>query len=198
MEIQSYLCDKILRMDKIKLILILSALLSLSVNAQQSQTYRHPVEDNLVPKTVRANFKTQYPRSLINMWYTSHITYWYEDYATGWYGGWYASRPVVVYKFEFPSYYEVDFYRNNENCRAIYNRYGVWFETRTKLIALPDSIADALRSAGYGDWTWSQHIERIEAPGMPGYVYRLRVNTGRESQIIRLNEEGEIIQIRYD
>ena len=133
------------------------------------------------------------------MWTTSHITYWYEDAAPGWYGGWYVSRPVLVYKFEFPSYYEVDFYRNNESSRAIYNRYGTWFETRTKLIDLPDTIVDALEHAGYADWTWSQHKERIEAPGMIGCVYRLKVTRGRtDSQVIRLNQDGEIVQIKYD
>ena len=185
-------------MKKIKVLLIFSVLLSLTVKAQQGTTYRQPIEDNLVPKTVRTNFKSQYPQSLITMWYTSHITYWYEDYATGWYGGWYQDRPIVVYRFEFPSYYEVDFYRNNESSRAIYNRYGVWFETRVKITALPDSIAVALRNAGYGDWTWSQHKERIEAPGMDGYIYRLQITQGHDTQIIRLNKEGEIIQIRYD
>lgn len=94
---------------------------------------------------------------------------------------------MVVYTFEFPSYFEVDFIRNNESSRAIYNRYGNWFETRTKVKELPESIANALKEDGYGDWTWSELKEKIEAPGMIGSVYRLRVSG-----------EGETIQIRYD
>ena len=167
-------------------------------HAQKVTKYRQPIEDNLVPAVVRTNFKTQYPRAIISIWYSSHITYWYEDYITTWYGDWHIARPTTVHTFEFPTYYEVDFYRNEQNTRAIYNRYGQWFETRTKITALPDDISNKLKNSEYGDWSWSQHKERIEAPGMPGSVYRFEVGKGREYRIIRISDQGEIIQVKYD
>ena len=128
-------------MNRTSIILIWLGLTGCLANAQQVKSYRQPIEDNLVPKVVRTNFRSQYPQSAIVIWYVSHITYWHEDYAPGWYGEWYQPRTAVVYTFEFPTYYEVYFYRNKENSRAIYNRHGHWFETRTKLSALPDNIA---------------------------------------------------------
>ena len=186
-------------MDKKKILIILLILISCTVCAQQAKKYRQLIEDQFVPKIVRANFKSQYPQSAIVIWYVSHITYWYENYAPGWYGEWYGpERTTVVYTFQNPSYFEVDFYRNKENSRAIYNRYGHWFETRTKVSTLPDTIGNVLRQSGYEEWTWSKHKERIEAPDMIGHVYRLQVTNGRDSRIIRINEDGEIVQVRYD
>ncbi len=185
-------------MNKIQWLLVSASLMASSVSAQQVRTYRQPIEDHLVPAVVRTNFKTQYPRAPISIWYISHITYWYEDYALAWYGDWNIPQTTVVYTFEYPAYYIVEFYRNDENSRAIYNRYGHWFETRTKVPVLPEPVAEALKKAGYGAWGWSKHKERIESPGMEGSVYRLQVSNGNENRILRISGQGEIVQVRYD
>jgi hypothetical protein len=143
--------------------------------AQNVKMYRQPVEDQYVPKIVRNNFRTQYPQSAISIWYISHIIYWYEDYAPVWYADWYDSgRRVTIYTFEYPAYYEVDFYRNQLNSPVIFNHYGHWFETRTRISELPDPDAKTLREEGFPEHALSNHRERIEAPDMTGSVYRLQ------------------------
>lgn len=166
--------------------------------AQQQLSYRVLLDDNQVPKVVRDNFRLQYPRAFMSLWYTSHITYWYEDYAPNWYGAWYPGRQIIVHRFERPTHYEVQFHRNDETNRAIYSRHGQWFETRTKINNLPDTVASSLRKSEFGTWIWSDHQERIEAIGAPRIVYRLQVSNQRVSYILRINESGDIIQVKYN
>ncbi len=166
--------------------------------AQGEVSYRKILDDQEVPKEVRAGFKSKYPKTFMSMWYTSHITYWYEDYAPSWYGSWYPTRQIVVHKFEKPAYYEVDFHTENESSRAIFNRFGQWFETRTKILSLPEEVAAGLKNSEYGDWIWSDHKEKIEAIGLPGINYRLQVSKANQRYIVRLDETGNIVQIKYE
>lgn len=156
------------------------------------------MEANNVPKKVREAFKTRYPDAFVKMWYITNITYWYQDYGPSHYNGWYQPRTVVVYNFSEPANYEVEFVDDYEQSRAIFNRYGAWFETRTKVVHLPDPIKSAVEKSEYGTWSWSEYKERIEAPGMPGSVYRMHVASRHDDRIIRINEEGRIIQIKTD
>jgi hypothetical protein len=169
-----------------------------AVLAQRETSYRIVLDDQQVPKEVRAEFKARYPKTFMGIWYSSHITYWYEDYAPTWYGSWYPVRQTVIHKFEKTAYYEVDFQIDNESSRAIFNRYGQWFETRTRIKELPEPVIIGLKDSDFGDWIWSDHKERIEAMGIPGFIYRLQVTNKRLSYIIRLNEFGEIVQVKYD
>jgi len=166
--------------------------------AQQAVSYRILLDDQQVPKLVRDSFKERYPKTFMSLWYTSHITYWYEDYAQTWYGVWYPERQTIVHKFEKPAYYEVEFDSGTEKSRAIFNRYGQWFETRTKLSNLPETVASSLRESEFSDWIWSEHKERIEALGAPEPFYRLQVSNRNVSYILRLSESGEIIQVKYE
>lgn len=156
------------------------------------------IDNNNVPKKVRENFKQRYPNAFVKMWYVTSITYWYQDYGPAYYNGWYQPRTVVVYNFNEPANYEVEFTNDYENSRAIYNRYGAWFETRTAVYHLPDLIKEAVEASEFGNWKWSDYKERIEAPGMPSSVYRMQVSSRQMSQIIRINEEGKIVQIKTE
>ena len=166
--------------------------------AQGEISYRILIDDQQVPKEVRMNFRKHYPESIMSLWYTSHITYWYEDYAPGWYGEWYPTRRINVHKFERPAYYEVDFQIDGEPSRAIFSRYGLWIETRTKIKNLPEAVILSLEKSEYGDWLWSDHKERINIPGMPEPIYRLQVSNRKFSYVVRLNGSGEIIQVKYE
>ena len=182
-----------------KIILSLVFLTSaLYFTGQNAKTYRQLVENTSVPKNVKVEFKTRYPQAIVKMWYITSITYWYEDYGPTMYNSWYKPRTVVVYKFDQPSYYEVEFLNRDENSRAIFNRYGNWFETRTKVNSLPENIVSALKDSEFGSWKWSDYKERIEAPGMLYSVYRMQVSKNHLSQIIRINEEGKIVQIKME
>ncbi len=180
------------------LVVAFSLLLTISVFGQGSKSYRLPVEINDVPKNIRSEFKMRYPTAFVKMWYVTSVTYWYEDYGPEYYNGWYRPRTVVVYKFDQPANYEVAFYLQDENSRALYNRYGVWFETRTSFVKLPENVRQALLASEFGTWTWSEYKERIEAPGMPGSVYRLQVSKNNQSHIIRLSDQGKIVQIKTE
>jgi len=184
-------------MKKSILFLIL-VLFALSFQAQNQKTYRQMVEINNLPKNVRSEFKIRYPNAFVKMWYSTSITYWYEDYGPSYYNGWYQPRTVVIYKFDQPAYFEVEFMRDDENSRAIFNRYGTWFETRTKVNKLPDNIIEALNNSDFSGWKISDYKERIEAPGMVNSVYRMNVSKGHLSQIIRLSENGKIVQIKME
>ena len=177
------------------MLLLLSAA---GMQAQETRSYRIVLDDNQVPREVKAGFQARYPGVAFFIWYTSHITYWYEDYAPTWYGAWYPTRQVVVHRFEKPAYFEVDFKYENLSSRAIFNRYGQWLETRTKIPTLPEQVEEGLRNSEFGDWIRSEHKERIEILGNEGYIYRLQVSNRKQSYIIRLNEFGEIIQVKYE
>ena len=182
-------------------ILFISTLLLISINgllAQREVSYRIVLDDYQVPKEVRAGFNSKYPNTFFNIWYSSHITYWYVDYTQTWYGAWYPTRQIVIHRFEKPAYYEVDFKLGNEPSRAIFNRYGQWFETRTKISSLPEEITLGLKKSEFGDWIWSEHKERVEVMGLPGYIYRLQVSNHKNAYIVRLDESGEIIQVKYN
>ena len=92
----------------------------------------------------------------------------------------------------------MDFKLDNESSRAIFSRYGQWFETRTKIKSFPEEVIQGLKNSEFGDWIWSEHKERIEALGSPGYVYRLQVSKKGNAYLVRLNESGEIIQVKYE
>lgn len=184
-------------MKKSILFLVL-ILFAFRFQGQNTKTYRQMVEINNLPKNVRSEFQLRYPNSFVKMWYSTSITYWYEDYGPSYYNGWYQPRTVVVYKFDQPAYYEVEFMRNDENSRAIFNRYGTWFETRTRVNKLPDNILGALDNSEFAGWKISDYKERIEAPGMVNSVYRMNVSKGHLSQIIRISEKGKIVQIKME
>lgn len=171
---------------------------AVSFQGQNSKTYRQMIEINNVPKNVKAEFKARYPSSFVKMWYVTSVIYWYEDYGPSYYNGWYKPRNVVVYKFDQPSYYEVEFLNNGEDSRAIFNRYGTWFETRTHVYNLPEKVLNVLKSSEFASWTWSDYKERIEAPGMTGSVYRMHVSNNHLSQVIRINDDGKIVQIKME
>ncbi len=183
-------------MKKIITLLVIVAICQMVI-AQNTVQYRQLAGEKAVPKIVNATFKVTYPDAFIFNWYITHISYWYEDYSGSWYNGWYSPRQVIVYTFAEPAYYEVEFsIEPGETSRAIYNRYGYWFETRTKLSGLPMNVVQSLKESKYADWNWSQHKERIEAPGMPGSVYRFRVSKGMRSVIVRFDDLGQLIQAK--
>ena len=179
-------------------LLIAFIFICLSFFGQKTTSYRQIIENEYVPKKVITEFQSRYPKAYVKMWFVTSITYWYEDYGPTYYNGWYKPRTVVVYSFDQAPNYEVEFMNNGEQSRAIFNRYGVWFETRTKVTALPDDVEDALLDSEYALWKWSDYKERIEAPGMPGSVYRLNVTQQHHSNILRLDEKGKIVQIKSE
>ncbi len=105
---------------------------------------------------------------------------------------------IVKHRFEKPSYYEVDFDLNGEPSRAIFSRYGQWFETRTKIKKLPDEVLSGLSETEYADWTRSDHKERIQIPGIKEPIYRLKISKNDSSYILRLSDTGEIVQVKYE
>jgi len=181
-----------------KLLTILFIIVLSNSFGQNAKTYRQMVEINNVPKNVKTEFNLRYPKSFVKMWYITNITYWYEDYGPANYNNWYKQRTVVVYRFDQPSYYEVEFLNQDENSRAVFNRYGTWFETRTQVQQLPEKIKKALKNSEYGAWKWSDYKEKIEAPGMQGPIYRMAVFFNNMSNIIRINENGDIVQIKTE
>lgn len=179
------------------LIIFSIVIMAIGLNAQNAVNYRTIVEINDVPKKVRSEFKLRYPNSYVKMWYVTNIAYWYNDYGQS-YNNWYRERTVVVYRFDQPSNYEVEFYNNDENSRAIYNRYGVWFETRTQLNELPENIKQSLQNSKFADWKISDYKERIEIPGLEGSVYRMSVSNKYNSNIIRISDDGKLVQIKTE
>lgn len=182
--------------------LIFLVLISLTINfygqGQGARKFRQITEINDVPKEVKKNFNLRYPQSFVKMWYVTNIAYWYQDYSNTYYQGWYQPRTTVVYSFSEPSNYEVEFMRNDENSRAIFNRYGQWFETRSQIFNLPDEILIAIKDSPFANWIISDYKERIEIPAMIGSVYRIHVSKNHLSHIIRINDDGNIVQIKTE
>jgi len=165
--------------------------------AQNEYEQRLPAKKSVVPKAVLNTFNEQYPDVLVKGWYATHITYWYNDVSSGWYSDWYGTRPVVVYTYEKPNYFEVEFVGEYGGLsRSIYNRFGHWYETRTQLRGLPLTVMEALKQTKYADWKRSFLVEKIESDSWMETIYRFRMHKGLKSRIIRMNTEGQIIQER--
>ena len=178
-----------------RILVMLLILSSFSVTAQY--TYQTPINQSSVPIVVVSTFKQQYKNPLVHSWNATHISYWYNDYSDGWYNDWYGTRTVVVYGYEKPNYFEVVFTKDpGEVSRAIYNRYGFWYETRTRLKGLPLEVLEGFAKTKYADWKRSTNKERMEAAGWPDAVYRFKVSKGIQSRIIRLDSKGNLVQER--
>lgn len=183
---------------KILTLLISISFFATSLSAQTSGGYRQPANQKAIPKIVIDSFKEAYPNVLLKGWYVTHMTYWQNDCSAGWYSDWYGQRTVVVYTFQKPAYYEVEFVNNpGELSRAIFNVYGYWYETRSQVRGLPGPVHGAIEQAGYAGWKISLLKERIESPGWPYDIYRFQVKKGLKSRILRIDEKGNIVQERY-
>ena len=151
----------------------------------------------LIPKTVLDAFNQRYPDVLLRAWYVTHLTYWQNDYSSNWYTGWYHQRTVVVYHFQKPNYFEVEFVGDpGETSRAIYNIYGQWYETRTQIKSLTKDIYNVLKGSKYSDWQLSSTMEKIESSMWPVEIYRFHLSKGIKSHIVRMDAEGNLIQVK--
>lgn len=171
------------------------------VNAQNAPDQKRvPASEKAIPKIVLETFKEQYPQSMLRGWFVTHITYWQQDISSGWYTDWYGNvrRTTVVYTYEQPNHFEVEFIDSfGALSRAVYNRYGYWFETRSQLKGLPMACLNSLADSKYKDWKRSKLTERIESAEWPESVYRFAMSKGLRYHIIRMNEQGEIVQVKY-
>jgi hypothetical protein len=174
--------------------LLLFALLS-NGSPILAQALRQPIPTKAVPILVMATFNDQYKGALVQSWYATHLTYWVNDISSSWYSDWYGPRQATVYVYEKPNYYEVQFtLEPGELSRAIYNRYGYWYETRTQIKGLPKTIQDSLQTSKYKDWKVSPLKETIKSDHWPELVYRFKVSKGLRSVVLRMNERGELVQ----
>lgn len=179
--------------------LLIVFLIGANINgySQNVVAQRQPANEKSIPKLISNTFKEQYPDVLTRGWYVTHLTYWQNDYSSDWYTGWYGQRSVVIYTYEKPNYYEVEFIDNpGELSRAIYNVYGYWYETRTQVKGLTLGIYDALKLTKYNGWKISPTMEKLESPMWPVEIYRFHVSKGLKSQIIRMDSDGNIIQTK--
>ena len=184
---------------KIKIISISIILLTITCICypQSIQGYRKTINEKSIPKIVTNTFSEQYPDVHLIDWYSTHITYWQNDYSSGWYNNWYGHRSIVVYKYEKPTYFEVEFIDNDGNdSRSIYDFTGYWLETRSKITDLPTPILNTLTRSTYSIWHVSPLKERIESP-RGSTIYRFNVYKGKKSRIIRMDIEGNLIQAKY-
>ena len=165
--------------------------------SQNVVAQRQPVSEKSVPKIISNTFKKQYPDVLLRGWFATHLTYWQNDYSSDWYYGWYGQRTFVVYTYQKPNYYEVEFMDNpGELSRAIYNIHGHWYETRTKIKGLTAGILEAHKASKYNGWKISTIMEKLESPMWPVEIYRFHVSKGLKSQTIRMDGEGNLIQVK--
>ena len=180
-------------MKKLLFLLFIAA----SMVCKSQQTSKTNVNENFVPIVVVSTFKQMYPNALVNGWSATHISYWYNDVSVSWYDNWYGARTIVAYDFQKPTYFQVDFTKEpGEYSRALYNLYGYWYETRTQIKGLPPKVLEGLAKTKYAEWRRSVHKERLEAAGWPSPIYRVNVTKGLRSQILRLDDLGNIVQVR--
>lgn len=179
----------------ITLVLVFIFSATLSVNSQSVIAQRQAAGVKSIPKVVLSTFQEKYPDVLVRNWYVTHLTYWQNDYSSDWYNAWYGQRTVVIYTYEKPNFYEVEFIDNpGETSRAIYNIYGYWYETRTLIKGLSKGILEALKNSKYSAWKISPIMEKLESPAWPDPIYRFHVSKGLKSHIIRMDAEGNLIQ----
>ena len=159
------------------LIIVIITFGGLKAECQNKMGYRVPTNAKSIPALVTSAFKSKYPDILLHGWYATHANYWTHDYSSGWYSDWYGQRSIEVYTFEKPTYFEVEFTDNpGEVSRALYNLYGVWYQTRTQIRVFPFDVKEALKLTEYENWKISTLKEKIEDQGWPDPIYRFNVN----------------------
>ena len=184
-------------MKKIIVVLAITLGSMVEICAQNIVAQRQPASERAIPKIVLNTFKEQYPNVFLKGWFITHLTYWQNDYSSDWYYGWYGQRTIVVYTYETPNYFEVEFIGDpGELSRAIYNVYGYWYETRTQIKGLTMGIHEALKASKYNGWKISAVKEKLESPMWPVEIYRFQVSKGLKSQIIRMDADGNFIQVK--
>ena len=182
-------------MKKVLILTLLLCVLTPSSKAQSVQEQRVPVKSASIPKLVLYTFEKEHPDVALKSWYVTHLVYWENDLSAGWYSDWYGNRQRVVYVYEKPNYFEVEYNEDpGEVSRSIYNSYGYCYETRTIIKGLPKVIVDSLKASNYADWKISTTKERIVKAGWPEPIYRIHIHKGARSRIIRISQSGEIIQ----
>lgn len=182
-----------LRQISIAFLLITLPLTQVFAQYRQGEL-RVEITERSLPFVVKEIFNDMYEGALVHQWYATHLVYWMNDVSSGWYSNWY-DQPVIAYVYEKANYYEVEFtLEPGELSRALYNRHGYWYETRTKLRGFPAEIQNSIANSKYADWKKSSFIERIETNGWPDPVYRFRMKKGLKSEIIRMDKNGTIIQ----
>ncbi|NNM22267.1 MAG: hypothetical protein HKO54_01840 [Flavobacteriaceae bacterium] len=167
--------------------------------SQQKIALRKEISERSVPSVILNNFKKQHPVVLVTGWYVTHITYWQNDYSSDWYYGWYGHRTVVIHTYAKPNYYEVEFLDGpGEISRSIYNVHGYWYETRTRIKGLTMEIYEALKASEYNGWKISPVMEKLRSPMWPDEIYRFQVSKGLKSRILRMDAEGNLIQVKEE
>ena len=180
-----------------KYIFILSIVLSFSIDciSQNSFSQRVPASKKAIPALVLNVFNEAYPNVLVQGWYITHISYWYNDISSGWYSDWYPSAPEIIFVYEVPNYFEVEFIdQPGEYSRAIYNRYGYWYQTRSKISGLPEKVIESLSKSEYATWKRSKLMEKIDSNEWPEPVYRFKISKGVKSIILKMNANGDFVQ----
>lgn len=168
---------------------------SMNSYGQNTSARRMPAAVKAIPTLVTEAFAEAYPGVLVKSWYVTHITYWYNDISSGWYNDWYNRPPDIIFVYEKANFFEVEFIdQPGELSRAIYNRYGYWYETRTQVPGLPQKVIDSLNNSEYAAWKRSSLKEKIDNNEWPEAVYRFKVSKGMKSMIIRMNANGDFVQ----
>lgn len=179
----------------VSLFFVLAAFIQ--TNAQSNYAYRQPASEKAIPKIVIDAFHQLNPFVDNQIWFVTHITYWQNDVSAGWYNDWYGNRTVVIYTYEQPTYFEVQFSRSpDELSRTIFNKYGYWYETRTLIKGLPMAVLETLLNSEYKDWSISTTMEKIESPGWPNEVYRFKISKKMKTKILRIDSKGNQVQSR--
>lgn len=180
-----------------KFFLLFFLLISFNAFNQEVQAYRVLTVSKQVPTVVKTKFNEKYPNALLKNWYISHVTYWQNDVSAGWYTDWYGNRTVVVMRFDKPNFYEVEFAEEpGELSRALFNKEGYWYETRTEVKGLPKNIIDSLQTSEFSNWKISKFIERTESAAWSKAIYRFKVSKGMKSRLLKVTEQGQIFQVR--
>lgn len=188
-------------MIRLPLISILNVTLifvfSLTSFSQEVIEYRKKINERILPDVVDENFKKKYQEVFLEGWYETHLVHWQNDLHVDWYDEWYLDRTIVIYTYDKPNYYEVEFIEEpGEYSRAIYNIHGYWHETRTQIKGLPRPIVESLQKTEYKDWNLSVHMEKLDSPAWPFAIYRFQVKKRLKAHILTMDPQGNIVQTK--
>jgi hypothetical protein len=186
-------------MKKLTLSILFVLALIVNMNAQQVKnqdvkkelrSVKRKIKKADVPKEVIESFTIIYPQEQVIDWYTYP---YYSDIEID-----DSPMDTITYvEYLYPEFYEVEFIKEGKTHKSIFSRTGklLHMKKAIKDEELPQPVVNAIKNGPYKDWTIVGEKEKIEKKATEP-VYKVKVEKGKERQVLFYYGDGTLVQVR--